>query len=80
MQDGERGCVQREERMRFAIVGCGCVADDYLATLVNHSRLELTGVFDRDPERARVFSTPHRTRRYQCHSRFRPPAPMPWAE
>jgi len=51
--------------MRFAIVGCGYVADYYVATLVNHPQLELTGVFDRNPERARIFSAHHRTRRYE---------------
>ncbi len=50
--------------MRFAIVGCGYVADYYLATLVNHPELELTGVFDRDPERAHRFASHHGLRRY----------------
>ncbi len=42
--------------MRIAIVGCGYVADFYLATLPNHPKLELAGVFDRDPARARRFA------------------------
>ena len=42
--------------MRFAMVGCGYVADLYLATLPNHSGLELAGVFDRDWERTRRFA------------------------
>jgi predicted dehydrogenase len=50
--------------MRFAIVGCGFVADYYLRTLVNHPELELVGVFDRDPERARRFASFHRLHRY----------------
>jgi predicted dehydrogenase len=50
--------------MRFAIVGCGYVADYYLATLPNHPGLELAGVFDRDPERLRRFAAHHRVRTY----------------
>jgi predicted dehydrogenase len=49
--------------MRIAIVGCGYVADYYIATLPNHP-LELAGVFDRDPGRAERFATYHRLRRY----------------
>ena len=49
--------------MRIAIVGCGYVADYYIATLPNHP-LELAGVFDRDPGRAERFATHHRLRRY----------------
>jgi predicted dehydrogenase len=50
--------------LRFAIVGCGYVADYYLATLRNHPQLELLGVFDRDPERAERCAAHHRLRRY----------------
>ncbi|HQR29022.1 MAG TPA: Gfo/Idh/MocA family oxidoreductase [Anaeromyxobacteraceae bacterium] len=50
--------------MRIAIVGCGYVADFYLATLANHPELELTGVHDRDPARAERFSGFHRLHRY----------------
>lgn len=50
--------------MRIAIVGCGYVADYYLATLGNHPELELAGVFDRDGERARRFVGHHRLRGY----------------
>jgi len=42
--------------MRFAIIGCGFVADYYLATLSNHPRLELVGAWDRRPERARALA------------------------
>jgi len=41
--------------MKLAIVGCGYVADFYATTLVNHSRLEVASVFDRDPRRAERF-------------------------
>lgn len=50
--------------MRFAIVGCGYVADYYLATLANHPELELTGVFDRDASRAERFARHHGRKRY----------------
>lgn len=50
--------------MRLGIVGCGWVADYYLATLVNHPELSVAGVFDRDPSRAERFSAYHRLRRY----------------
>jgi len=51
--------------MRFAIVGCGYVADMYLPTLGNHPDLELIGVFDRAPDRSRAFAEHHRVHRYE---------------
>jgi predicted dehydrogenase len=39
--------------MNLAIVGCGFVADYYLATLSLHPELRLLGVTDRDADRAR---------------------------
>jgi predicted dehydrogenase len=39
----------------IAIVGCGYVADYYLACLKNYPRLIVAGVFDIDPRRLRVF-------------------------
>lgn len=50
--------------MRFAIVGCGYVADYYLSTLNNHPGLELLGVFDRDSERAERCAARYRLNRY----------------
>jgi predicted dehydrogenase len=50
--------------MRFAIVGCGYVADLYMATLRNHPGLEVVGAYDRDPARARAFAAFHGTHRY----------------
>jgi len=41
---------------KVAIVGCGFVADYYLATLALHPQLQLVGVMDRIPERAQKFS------------------------
>ena len=51
--------------MRFAIVGCGYVADFYLATLASNPLLELAGVYDRDAERARRFASFHHLERYE---------------
>ena len=44
---------------QIGIVGCGYVADYYLATLPNHPNLELVGVTDRDGERVRRFASYH---------------------
>ena len=43
--------------MKIAIVGCGFVADYYMLTLANHPELELIGVWDRDPEALRRFTS-----------------------
>lgn len=50
--------------MRVAIVGCGFVADYYVQTLPAHPQLELTGVTDRDAERAERFAHFYSLRRY----------------
>jgi predicted dehydrogenase len=50
--------------MRIGIVGCGFVADYYLATLVNHPSLQLAGVFDLDRGRAQRAAVRHRVRCY----------------
>jgi len=50
--------------MRVAFIGCGYVADYYVATLANHPELELVGVFDRDVGRATRFASSHQLRRY----------------
>ena len=50
--------------MRIGIVGCGYVADMYLALLKNHSILELGGITDRDGERARRVAATHKARVY----------------
>lgn len=49
----------------IALVGCGFVADYYLSTLVNHRRLELKGVFDRDAERLARFCKHHGSASYR---------------
>ena len=45
--------------MNIAIIGCGYVAEQYMATLPHHPVLRLVGVFDRDIERLATFA--HRT-------------------
>jgi predicted dehydrogenase len=50
--------------MRIAIVGCGYVADYYMGTLPNHPQLRLTGVMDRDDERAQRFAAYYSVPRY----------------
>ncbi len=46
--------------MRFAIVGCGFVADYYMTTLENHRSLKLAGVYDVDAQRLAQFSQHYR--------------------
>ncbi|WP_420467336.1 Gfo/Idh/MocA family protein [Panacagrimonas sp.] len=48
--------------MRIAIIGCGYVADFYMATLINHPQLELLGVHDRSDVRAKAFADFHRVK------------------
>lgn len=50
--------------MRLGIVGCGYVADYYLATLVNYPAIQVAGVFDRDPDRMDRFAAHHRLQRH----------------
>lgn len=45
--------------MNIAIVGCGYVADFYLATLPAHPELRVRGIHDRLPERAQALSRTH---------------------
>jgi predicted dehydrogenase len=49
----------------IAIVGCGYVADFYLATLPNYRDLVVRGCFDRVTERAAAFGTHHQLHRYR---------------
>ena len=50
--------------MRIGVVGCGYVADMYLALLANHPILELGGITDRDGERAGRVAATHKARDY----------------
>lgn len=51
--------------MQLAIVGCGFVADLYMRTLKLHPQLSVTGVYDREPERAERFARYHGLRVYR---------------
>lgn len=48
----------------IAFIGCGYVADFYMATLANHPHLTLRGVHDADRERSRRFAQHHGVRPY----------------
>jgi len=50
--------------MNVAIVGCGFVADYYLATLALHPELKVLGVMDRIAERADHLSNAYKVPRY----------------
>ncbi len=51
-------------KTRFAIIGCGFVADYYMTTLANHPGLALAGVWDRDEARLRAFCAYHQIKAY----------------
>ena len=42
--------------MKFAILGCGYVADFYMVTMAQHPQMELVGVFDIDAQRLETFT------------------------
>jgi predicted dehydrogenase len=50
--------------MNFAIIGCGYVADLYMATLSRHPNLRLVGVHDHDSRRLKDFSDHYRVQSY----------------
>jgi predicted dehydrogenase len=50
--------------MRIGIVGCGFVADNYIAMLAGHANVELIGVYDRDPARLAAFTRFHGLRAF----------------
>jgi predicted dehydrogenase len=52
-------------KTRFAIIGCGFVADYYMTTLANHPGLALAGVWDRDAERLQQFCAYHQIKAYE---------------
>lgn len=51
---------------KVALIGCGFAADYYVTTMANHPELSIGGVFDRDVERAKVFSSHHGLPLYTC--------------
>lgn len=52
------------EATGIAFIGCGYVADFYMATLPNHPHITLRGVHDIDTERTRKFAEHHGVRPY----------------
>lgn len=51
--------------VNIAILGCGYVADFYMATLGNHPNLEVIGVYDNNPSRLAEFSRYYNARAYK---------------
>lgn len=52
---------------RIAILGCGYVADYYMATLSAHPDLTLVGAYDIDQSRLSAFSAHHDTRAFSSY-------------
>ena len=50
--------------MGVAVIGCGFVADFYMATLRHYPGLILAGAFDRDRRRLQAFSRHHRVKAF----------------
>lgn len=50
--------------MNVAILGCGFVADMYLATWAGYPELKIVGAWDHDPRRLAAFTRHHRLRAY----------------
>ncbi len=51
--------------MNTAILGCGYVADFYMATLPVHAGLRIAGVYDIDPARTEAFSRHYKVQAYR---------------
>jgi predicted dehydrogenase len=54
-----------EPSMRVALIGCGFIADHYVSSLRGYPSLELTGVADRNQDRAARLSAFHGLRAYR---------------
>jgi predicted dehydrogenase len=54
--------------MRIAVVGCGFVADFYMATLQSYPEFVLAGAYDRDRRRLEAFSRYHRVEAFDSLS------------
>lgn len=50
--------------MNVSILGCGFVADMYLATWAGYPELKIVGAYDRDPPRLAAFTQQHGLRAY----------------
>ncbi|MEM1045341.1 MAG: Gfo/Idh/MocA family oxidoreductase [Pseudomonadota bacterium] len=51
--------------MNLAILGCGYVADFYMATVPDHADLTLLGAYDTDPQRLKAFADHHGIKAYE---------------
>lgn len=47
--------IKQQEKIRFALIGCGTIANKHLTAINNLDRAEIVGVFDINPETAEVF-------------------------
>lgn len=72
MQDFATGDRQNNSEQRvstgvtsIALIGCGFVADYYLATLEKYPNLEIRGAYDKDTERLRQFCDFYKLRAYK---------------
>ena len=54
-----------DQPVKTAILGCGYVADFYMATSGNHPNLKIIGVYDNDPQRLDKFSRYYNVRAYE---------------
>lgn len=55
----------KEKEVSIAIVGCGFVADYYMATLVAYPWIRVAGVFDIDSERLDAFTSYYQLNKYE---------------
>lgn len=69
------GFDSRRRQMNLAIVGCGFVADYYLATLPLHPEPRILGVTDKAPERGELLSRSYAVLTYPS---LAPIEPMHW--
>jgi predicted dehydrogenase len=53
------------ETIDIAFIGCGYVADYYVATLANYPWLRIAGIFDIDQQRLEAFSTYYGLKQYE---------------
>jgi len=57
---------RRGPAVGIALVGCGFVADYYMATVGLHDQLQVFGAFDRDADRLARFTSHHTLRAYRA--------------
>ena len=54
-----------QKPMNFAVLGCGYVADFYMATLAAHPDLSVRGAYDHNPDRTEAFTKHYTLRAYR---------------